>query len=262
MTVVYEIHSFVAAGMQGNPAGVCLLHQARAAAWMQKTACAMELSETAFVVPRDDGFQLRWFTPLVELDLCGHATLAAAYVLWQLEQYNAARPIKFYTASGILTVQQCDNWIEMDLPALPMQLVKPPPEITAALGVVPVAAAQQDSKYLFLLESEAHVRSVKPDFTRMRDMPIHGVIVTSAAASNEYDFVSRYFAPAIGIDEDSVTGSAHCSLAPWWAKQLGKNCLLAQQVSARGGVLRLRLAGARVFIAGQTVLYGQRQIND
>ncbi len=262
MTNVYEIHSFVATGKQGNPAGVCLLHEAADSVWMQKIACAMGLSETAFVLPQGDGYQLRWFTPTTEVDLCGHATLAAAYVIWQLQQYNSSAAIMFFTASGIVTVQQRDNWIEMDLPARPMQFIEPPQKIIAALGVIPITTAQQGSTYLFLLENEAQVRAVTPDFVSLRAMPVHGVMVTSHAADGEFDFVSRYFAPAMGVDEDPVTGSAHCSLAPWWGKQLKKNHLMAQQVSARGGVLRLRLAGERVFIAGQTVLHGQRQIYD
>jgi PhzF family phenazine biosynthesis protein len=262
MTPVYEIHSFVAAGMQGNPAGVCLLDTPREPAWMQQVARSMGLSETAFVVPQHDGYQLRWFTPTTEMDLCGHATLAAAYVLWQLEQHSANQPIAFFTASGVLTARQQGIWIEMDLPSIPMQPIDPPPDMVAALGIAPEAAACAGSKYLFELLSETQVRAVIPDFARLRELPVRGVMVTSRAANPGYDFVSRYFAPAVGIDEDPVTGSAHCSLAPWWAKRLGKTALLAQQVSARGGVLRLRLAGGRVFMAGQTVLSGQRQMYD
>lgn len=262
MQTVYEIHSFVGIGMRGNPAGVCVLEQPRGPAWMQQVAARMGLSETAFVVPEKTGYRLRWFTPITEVELCGHATLAAAYVLWQLELHAGDQSMVFHTASGDLTAHPEDTWIEISLPAIPVMACVTPTEIINAVGVKPVATARAGEKYLLELADEVQVRTAKPNFAALRDLQVRGVMITSAAQNSQYDFVSRYFAPAVGINEDPVTGSAHCSLVPWWAKRLNKIQFLAQQVSARGGELRLRLQGDRVAMAGRAVISGQREFYD
>lgn len=262
MHTVYEIHSFVGAGLQGNPAGVCILNQPRGPAWMQQVATRMGLSETAFVVPEMTGYRLRWFTPLKEVELCGHATLAAAYVLWQLEQHDSDQTIVFHTASGDLTAHPDNTWIELHFPIIPAVPCVAPNELIAAIGIKPFATAVAGNKYLLELADESQVRSARPNFSALRELQARGVMITSAAANPKYDFVSRYFAPAVGINEDPVTGSAHCTLTPWWAQRTHKTEFMAQQVSTRGGELRLRLEDTHVAIAGHTVISGQREFYD
>ncbi|MFB3920617.1 MAG: PhzF family phenazine biosynthesis protein [Terriglobia bacterium] len=256
---IVQVDAFTDRPFAGNPAAVCVLPEPRDERWMQDVAREMNLSETAFLVRQPDGFSLRWFTPAVEVALCGHATLASAHVLWQDGHLKANEQARFHTQSGLLTADQRGEWIEMDFPALPCEPAEPPPDLIRALGVE--ANYVGNSKYDFLVgaPSEAAVRSARPDFGLLRTLGVRGVTVTSRASTPGFDFVSRFFAPGSGIDEDPVTGSAHCCLGPYWAKRLGKTEFLAYQASPRGGVVRVRLQGDRVILGGQavTVLRGE-----
>lgn len=259
---IVQVDAFTNQPFAGNPAAVCVLPEPQSDDWMQRVALEMNLSETAFLVPQADGFSLRWFTPAVEVDLCGHATLASAHVLWSEGHLPPDREARFHTRSGLLTAQKQDDWIELNFPAKPMQAVAPPAELLKALAIEPSAeqrARSNEFDYLLEVESEQAVRQLQPDFTRLAALPIHGVIVTSRSTGSDFDFVSRYFAPGVGINEDPVTGYAHCCLAPHWQERLGKSEFLAHQASARGGILKVRLAGDRVFLSGQavTVLRGE-----
>ena len=253
------IDAFTAAPFAGNPAAVCWLDAPRPAAWMQQVARELRLSETAFVTPANDGFALRWFTPLVEVRLCGHATLASAHALWDMGRLPPDAPARFHTRSGLLTATRRAGWIELDFPARPPTPAEPPAGLLAALGVEPVYVGRNADDYLVVVPTEAAVRALAPDLPRLRALPVRGVIVTAPASTPPYDFVSRFFAPAVGIDEDPVTGSAHCCLAPFWAERLGRNPLRAYQASARGGTLVVEWRGARVALRGQavTVLRGE-----
>jgi PhzF family phenazine biosynthesis protein len=256
-----QVDAFAAAPFEGNPAAVCLLPEARDARWMQDVAREMNLSETAFLVRRSggDGCDLRWFTPAVEVDLCGHATLASAHVLWETHALAPDRLAEFHTRSGRLTAQRAGDWIELNFPATPDTPAEAPEGLAEALGAPLLYSGKSRFDYVVELESEAAVRDLHPDFTRLRTLPVRGVIATSRASTPGWDFVSRFFAPGSGIDEDPVTGSAHCCLTPFWNKRLGKTSFVARQLSARGGTLRLRLEGDRVVLGGQavTVLRGE-----
>jgi PhzF family phenazine biosynthesis protein len=256
---VLQIDAFTDRPFAGNPAAVCLLEEEQDADWMQAVATEMNLSETAFVRPLDDGFELRWFTPLIEVDLCGHATLAAAHGLWGEGVVSGSQPIRFHTRSGILTCTQDGDSVELDFPATPVQEVDPPAGLLGALGVRSSFVGKSKFDMFVLVESEEDVRSLKPDFSRLREITMRGVIVTSPSHDPRFDFVSRYFAPRAGIDEDPVTGSAHCCLGPYWSQQLGKAEMTAFQASARGGTVRVRVDGDRVLLGGKavTVLRGE-----
>ena len=256
---IVQIDSFTTEPFQGNPAAVCMLPGPAGEEWMQAVAREMNLSETAFLVRRDDGFDLRWFTPVAEVDLCGHATLASAHLLWETNELKPDEPARFHTASGLLTATRVDPWIEMDFPATPDKPDSPPPGLAKALGVNPEYVGKTMFDYLVRVASEEAVRNLKPDFVVLKTLPIRGVTVTSIATNPEYDFVSRFFAPGAGIDEDPVTGSAHCCLGPYWSRQLGKNEFVAYQASDRGGIVRVRVSGDRVLLGGQavTVLSGE-----
>ncbi len=227
---------------------------------MQAVAAEMNLSETAFLVRRPDGaFHLRWFSPAAEVRLCGHATLASAHVLWETGVLQPAETARFHTLSGLLTAGRGDGWIELDFPATPATPAQLPAGLAEALGANPCYVGMNVFDYLVEVEGEAIVRSLRPDFTALGRLPVRGVVVTARSAAPEFDFVSRFFAPAVGVNEDPVTGSAHCCLTPYWAERLGKTEMIAHQVSARGGVVRVRLAGERVLLGGQavTVLVGE-----
>ncbi len=257
---IVQVDAFTSVPFSGNPAAVCVLPEERDASWMQKVAREMNLSETAFLRARQDGFSLRWFTPAVEVDLCGHATLASAHVLWESGQLSGSEPARFHTRSGLLTAVRRGDWIEMDFPATPPERAEAPPDLFEALGVVPSYVGKSRSDYLLELDGEEAVRKVRPDFGRLSGIRgARGIIVTSRSATPERDFVSRFFAPAVGVNEDPVTGSAHCCLTPYWSGRLKKSDFVAHQLSERGGVLKLRLDGARVRLEGQavTVLRGQ-----
>jgi predicted PhzF superfamily epimerase YddE/YHI9 len=302
--LVYHVDAFAQRPFAGNPAGVCLLSQPCDDSWMHSLALELNLPKTAFVLREgaDQSFRLRWFGMDGESQLCGHATLAAAHVLWQSALAPPAEPIRFLTASGTLRARQLGaGWIELDFPA-EVAVEESRPELAAALGVEPRWMGRNRFHFLVEVESEAAVRAVQPDFRRLAAVlsPAHGVSVTAratgarkaadlapadlwarhrspqpaqvrpspkgrpggdpppsapepAGTAGEIDFVSRFFAPPIGVDEDAVTGSAHCALGPYWAAKLGKLELSAYQASARGGALRVRVAGDRVFLAGQAV---------
>jgi PhzF family phenazine biosynthesis protein len=220
---------------------------------MQNVAREMNLSETAFLHKSDDGFDLRWFTPSLEVDLCGHATLASAHILWENGILNQNEQARFHTRSGLLTAERKDQWIELDFPALPDKKVAAPKTLSKILGAKPRYVGRSRMDYIVEVDSEKTVRKMKPNTSQLAKLPFRGLIVTAPATSKPYDFVSRFFAPRVGIDEDPVTGSAHCCLGPYWQKRLGKNEFLAQQVSARGGVIRVRVCGKRVKISGEAV---------
>ena len=255
MTVrIVQVDAFTATPFAGNPAAVCVLANPASEKWMRHVAREMNLSETAFLVRAGDAWQLRWFTPTVEIALCGHATLASAHVLWEDGYLPAGRQARFDTMSGRLTADRQGAWIAMDFPAVPVSPVEAPPDLLSALGVTPVAVGQNRMDYLVEVGSEAEVLAAAPDHTRLRLLPVRGVIITARAANAEYDFVSRFFAPGSGVDEDPVTGSAHCALAPYWAAKLGRAELVGRQASARGGIVKVHSKGERVILAGQAVV--------
>lgn len=226
---------------------------------MQDVAREMNLSETAFALPHEEGYDLRWFTPATEVDLCGHATLATAHVLWETGQLAADAEAVFHTRSGVLRATRAGDWIELDFPATPVTEVEPPEHLLEALGVKPVFVGRTVFDHLVAIDDEKALRTMMPNITLLRSVDTRGVIVTSPAISARFDFSSRFFAPAVGIDEDPVTGSAHCALAPFWSGHLGKNELVGYQVSDRGGTVRTRMAGDRVVLGGQaiTVMRGE-----
>jgi len=220
---------------------------------MQAVAREMNLSETAFLLPQDDGYNLRWFTPVVEVELCGHATLASAHVLWEEGLLDPRAQARFHTQSGLLTADRKGDWIELDFPVEPEHEVPEPEGLTEALGTPLKYVGLGKIHILVEVESEAAVRQMKPDFAMLKASSTRGVIVTARASSPDYDIVSRFFAPAVGIDEDPVTGSAHCCLAAYWAPRLQKNDFIAHQASTRGGILLVGLRGERVRLGGQAV---------
>ena len=250
---IYQVDAFTRTPFAGNPAAVCVLSEPASERWMQDVAREMNLSETAFLVGSEDGYCLRWFTPAVEVDLCGHATLASAHVLWETGEARLEETIRFHTRSGLLKAKRDGDWIEMDFPATPVSPCYPPPTLLDALSVSPAFVGKSKFDYLVELPTEAEVCAVVPDLRALARLDARGVIVTSRSDSPEYDFVSRFFAPAAGVDEDPVTGSTHCALGPYWQSRLGKAELAARQVSTRGGELRVRVDGDRVRIAGQAV---------
>ncbi len=262
---VFGVDAFTSTAFEGNPAAVVPLGAGPEDAWMQAVAAEMNLSETAFLVPASAAatWGLRWFTPAVEVDLCGHATLASAHVLWETGQLPPTAAAAFDTRSGRLAARRVDpDWIELDLPALPAVVGDAPGGLLAALGLVPGqvrAVGRSRMDVLVELASEAEVAALEPDFAALRVVPTRGVIVTAAAEEGGVDLVSRLFAPAAGVDEDPVTGSAHCVLGPWWSTRLGRSELAARQISRRGGELRLVVGPDRVGVAGRavTVLRGQ-----
>lgn len=256
---ITQVDAFTNKPFAGNPAAVCILQEPRDATWMQLVAREMNLSETAFLVRQADGYDLRWFTPAVEVDLCGHATLASAHVLWEEGHLKPSEQARFHTRSGLLTADKRGDWIEMDFPATPEESAPSPPQLAEVLGASPRYVGKNVFDYFVELESEEVVRNLRPDFSGIEKLPVRGVIVTAISNSGEYDFVSRFFGPQTGVAEDPVTGSAHCCLGPFWGKKLKKNQLVGYQASARGGVVRLRLGGNRVYLQGQavTVLRGE-----
>ena len=246
-----QVDAFTDKPFGGNPAAVVFLDRERAPEWMQSVAMEMNLSETAFLLVEGDGWRLRWFTPSVEVDLCGHATLASAHALWEEGRAPKSGQIRFFTKSGELRAASRDGVIELDFPATPAEIAEPPAELVKAMGVSPQFCGRTRFDWFFLLSSESSVRLLAPDFKALGRATERGVIVTARSSSDDCDFVSRFFAPAAGIDEDPVTGSAHCALGPFWAERLAKKTLQARQVSRRGGALSVRVDGERVFIGGR-----------
>jgi len=251
---IIQVDAFTNRPFAGNPAAVCVLPAPAPEEWMRHVAREMNLSETAFLVPRDGGFDLRWFTPAVEVGLCGHATVASAHVLWEDGHLPPGQQARFHTRSGLLLADRRGDWIELDFPAKLVAAAEAPAELLPALGVTRAAFVGKNVfDYLVEVDSEATLRALAPDHSALRKVPVRGVIVTAPSANAEFDFVSRFFAPGSGVDEDPVTGSSHCALAPYWGERLGKTSMTAFQASARGGVVRVRLAGDRVILGGQAV---------
>ena len=257
---IIQVDAFTNRPFGGNPAAVCVLSEARDEPWMQNVAREMNLSETAFLHPEDSGFRLRWFTPVVEVALCGHATLASAHVLWEDGHLAPEAMAVFHTKSGRLTAQRRGEWIELDFPATPAAPTDPPPGLLEALAVPrPRAVGRSRFDYLVEVDSEDAVRRLAPNFSSLEHVEARGVMVTSRASTAGFDFVSRFFAPQSGINEDPATGSAHCTLGPYWSGKLGKTTLTGYQASARGGVVRVEMRDGRVGLGGQavTVLRGE-----
>lgn len=256
-----QVDAFTDRPFAGNPAAICVLDEPRPEEWMGQVAREMNLAETAFLVPRGEDFDLRWFTPTMEVDLCGHATLAAAHTLYQDGHRPPDQTIRFHTRSGALTAERRDGMIWLDFPATPTGTADPPPELSDSLGVPFRYSGLTRFDCFVELDSEASVRGLAPDLVRLARLRTRGVIVTAAATRPEsgYDFVSRFFAPGSGIPEDPVTGSAHCALAPYWSGRLGRPELTGYQASPRGGTVRTRVAGNRIQLGGHavTVLRGE-----
>lgn len=256
---LYQVDAFTSRPFSGNPAAVCLLPAWRDNAWLQRVAAEMNLSETAYLVRRGDEWELRWFTPKVEVALCGHATLASAHVLYEASHAPSDGPIAFHTQSGVLKAARRGEFIELDFPLKPSAPAETPPGLAEALGVRLVHVGRSEFDCLVEVESEPMLRSLRPDFRRLAALPVRGLIVTCRADDPQYDFVSRFFAPGAGIDEDPVTGSSHCCLAAYWRDKLGKSEFVAWQASPRGGEVRVRIAGDRAHLAGKavTILQGE-----
>ena len=258
---ITQVDAFTSEAFGGNPAAVCVLPAPADAVWMQRMAREMNLSETAFLVRRETGgFDLRWFTPAVEVDLCGHATLASAHVLWKEGHLPPDAPAVFHTRSGRLSAQLRSGWIEMDFPAEPDEPAPVPDGLAGALGAEPTYVGRNRFDYLVEVDTQATVEQLTPDMRYLSNLETRGIIVTAQAETGGFDFVSRFFAPNTGIDEDPVTGSAHCCLGPYWRRRLGRDdTLTARQVSERGGLVKVAVHGNRVTLSGQavTVLRGE-----
>lgn len=259
---IYQVDAFTDKAFAGNPAAVCIMKKPRDAGWMQSLAQEMNLSETAFLSKQEDGFSLRWFTPTVEVELCGHATLASAHILWETKMLAAHEQARFHTKSGLLTAEHRGDWIELNFPATPDQPTTAPAGLAEALGVTPKYVGKSKFDYLLEVGTEETVRNLKPNFGLLREMKVRGIMVTSRASSSGYDFVSRFFAPGSGIDEDPVTGSAHCCLGPYWSRQLGKDDLMGYQASKRGGTVHVRVNGDRVYLSGQAITIFRGELDD
>ena len=252
--MIVQVDAFTPVAFGGNPAAVCVLRTAPPEQWMRNVAREMNLSETAFLTPEDGGYRLRWLTPAVEVDLCGHATLASAHVLWQDGHLPEGQQARFHTRSGLLTADRRGDWIEMDFPAKLAVASDTPPELLPALGVASARFVGRNAfDYLVEVDSEATLRGLAPEHSTLRKLPVRGIIVTARGETGGFDFVSRFFAPGSGIDEDPVTGSAHTALAPYWASLLGKQEMVGFQASARGGVVKVKVNGDRVILGGQAV---------
>ena len=251
---MWIVDAFTSRPFAGNPAGVCILPEDRDKAWMQLVAREMNHAETAFMLLRPDHVALRWFTPAAEVDLCGHATLGSAHVLWETGRVPQDQPIHFRTKSGVLTATREGDWIALDFPALVATWADVPPGLEDALGARPRSAAKSRFDLLVELDNEKAVRELKPDLGLLGKQPYRGVIVTAQAETDdEYDFVSRFFAPQVGVPEDPVTGSAHCALAPYWGERLGQTSMIGYQASPRGGMVKVEVKGDRVVLGGQAV---------
>ena len=260
-----QIDAFASQPFTGNPAAVCLLEAPADAEWMQRLALEMNLSETAFLVPRDDGYDLRWFTPATEVDLCGHATLASAHFLWTEGHLGADKAARFHTRSGLLTCTRNGDWIAMDFPTQSTEPIVPPPELETALDAEPLWVGKNRSDFLVEVNSEQTLRALVPDMGHLAALEARGIIVTAATSeasrAQGIHFVSRFFGPSVGVPEDPVTGSAHCALAPFWAERLGERELVGYQASARGGTVRVTWDGeSRVRLEGQAVTVLRAQL--
>ena len=258
---VYTVNAFTDGPDSGNPAAVCILEKEMPDRTKQKIASRINLPETAFLLRGKGVFELRWFTPEVEVDLCGHATLASAHILFTLGILSDMEDAVFSTKSGILAARRKNGLIEMDFPSEAPREVEAPEDLLAAISSVPLYVGRNRLDYIALYEGEETVRSAVPELDRIRRLDSRGLIITSPSSSHRYDFVSRFFAPNAGIEEDPVTGSAHCCLCPFWSRRLGKKELTGYQASQRGGIVHARLLGKRVFLSGKAVVSGSFEIN-
>ncbi len=251
---IYQVDSFTDKAFAGNPAAVCIMDSMPEERRCINIASEMNLSETAFLVPNGNGFELRWFTPTVEVDLCGHATLAAVRVLSELGKLSDSGTVTFTSRSGRLRAKMVDDQIELDFPITTANQCECPQDIIRGIGLHPQWCGKTDFDYLVEVSSAEQVRNCQPDFGILSRFGIRGVIVTAQSDQTNYDFISRFFAPGAGIDEDPVTGSAHCALGPYWQAKLGKSELTGYQASERGGVVNVRIESDRIFLRGSAVL--------
>jgi PhzF family phenazine biosynthesis protein len=259
---IYQVAAFTEEPFHGNPAVVCFLSEPKNDGWMQSVATEMNMPVTAFLYKNDDHYSLRWFTSTTEIPICGHGTLASAHILYDLNHISREASATFMTKSGWLTANFNAGWIEFTFPSKPDQKTIAPKKLNQALGVKPTYVGKNHFDYIVEVEGEDVVKNLKPNIDIIAQMPVRGVIVTSVSNSNKYDFVSRFFSPAQGIDEDAVTGSAHCCLGPYWERKLNKSDFIAFQASSRGGILKIRVNGERVLLAGKamTVLEGKLRV--
>ncbi|MGG3574205.1 PhzF family phenazine biosynthesis protein [Bacillus gobiensis] len=257
--ILYTVDAFTNRTFSGNPAAVCLLKEELPDSVLQSIATEMNLSETAFVIKENEGYNLRWFTPKVEVDLCGHATLSAAHVLWERNEVNEDQPITFSSLSGPLTAKKSGGWIELDFPTEAPVSCPVSTELKEAIHAPIVEAAKNRLDYIIEVENEQQVRNIAFDTEKMTALTKRGFLITSKSERPDVDFVSRCFFPTLGVLEDPVTGSAHCGLAPYWAKKLAKKEFFAEQLSERGGRLKVVLQGDRCLLKGEaiTVLKGE-----
>jgi PhzF family phenazine biosynthesis protein len=258
--IFHLVDAFTAEPFAGNPAAVYVLDAWPSDAWLARVAREMNQSETAFLVETASGYDLRWFTPLIEVDLCGHATLASAHILWTTGAADRSQAISFNTRSGMLTASRAGDVIELDFPVLPEEPIAEPAGLAAALGVTPTYVGKSRHDLLVEVASNTAVRSARPDFTLLSEIATRGIILTAQSSDPEFDFVSRFFAPAAGINEDPVTGSAHCCLAHFWRKRLRKDSFRAYQASPRGGVVHVRVAGDRAILGGHAVTVARGEL--
>lgn len=250
---LYQVDAFTSEAFRGNPAGVVILSEKMSDQWMQAVAKEMNLSETAFISKEQDGFNLRWFTPKREVNLCGHATLASAHILFEKGYLHSKTTANFNTLSGMLSASIADGWVSLNFPSLTLEQLPISDEITQALGFTPKGVFKTDVNILIEMDDPGAVSQFIPNFLKLAKLPFQGLIITARGGDDQYDFVSRYFAPQAGIDEDPVTGSAHCSLAPYWAPKLNKREFFAYQASERGGILKVKLENERVILKGQAI---------
>lgn len=254
---LFQVDAFTDKPFGGNPAGVCILDAVRPDNWMMSIAREMNLSETAFLLKKTAGYDLPWFTPTTEVSLCGHATLASAHIIWQEKLAPETESISFSTKSGLLHARRAADIIEMDFPARDIQPRNDGPELNQSLGIAPTFTGSfptpKGEIYLLQVGTDREVKSIVPNYQLLRSTSARAVIVTSTSSDPDYDFVSRYFAPAVGIDEDPVTGSAHCYLTPFWSTRLRKLTLTGYQASQRTGVVTCALVGDRVWLGGKAV---------
>jgi PhzF family phenazine biosynthesis protein len=256
----FVVDAFTDRPFSGNPAAVVPLTKWEKDEWLQNVAMEMNLAETAFFVPNALGYALRWFTPKTEVDLCGHATLASAIVLAHLGKLPDGASVGFETRSSILTASRQGSQIRLDFPALIAKPSDPPAELLRSLDVTPRYVGRNKFDFLIEVESERSLRSITPDFKRLVKVDCRGIIVTSPSDDPRFDFVSRFFAPAVGIDEDPVTGSAHCNLATFWGQKLGKTKMTGYQASARGGTVHVEVRDNRVILAGEAVIVARGEL--
>ncbi|WP_395750603.1 PhzF family phenazine biosynthesis protein [Prosthecobacter sp.] len=260
MTPLHVVDAFTNRPFAGNPAGVCILDRPAGETWMKLVAREMNLAETAFVHRIERGWALRWFTPAVEVKLCGHATLAAAHVLWETDMLKPDEEARFHTLSGMLTCTQKGGWIEMDFPACPVVSCGAPAGLAEALGCGFTFCGSNGMDHLVEVADEKTLRQISPNFSVLLPLTQRGVIVTCRGESPGFDFISRFFAPAAGINEDPVTGSAHCALGPYWQEKLSRSDFTAHQASERGGTVKLSVRGDRVMLRGQAVMMSRVEL--